>query len=123
MTRPTLRAFGMTGKEHRGFRRSHSRCDMRLRQALAIVSPHVRSELWHRNGGLEPALRRLVRNQRRLEADDRVLQLQLAFLQALDRQFVGDDVLVQAGDGQVEVAVLQAQFGQPLGDSGEFGRV
>ena len=74
----------------------------------------------------QSALRRLIRNQRRLQSRDGVLQLQFAFLQALDRQFVGGDVFVQAVDGEVEVAVFQAQFGQPVRDArllGGVGRV
>lgn len=66
---------------------------------------------------------RLVRDQRGFETDDRVLQLQLPLLQALDGQFVGDDVFVQAGDGQIEVTVFHPQLIQPMGESGEFGGV
>lgn len=48
-----------------------------------------------------------VWNQRRFELGDRVLQQQLAFFQALDRQFVGFDVGLEAGDGVVQIAVFE----------------
>ena len=52
---------------------------------------------------------------------DAVLQPQLAFLQALDRQLVGLDVGHQAVDRHVEVAMLEPELGQLAGDDGGIG--
>ena len=56
---------------------------------------------------VEVALRRFVRNQGGFQTGDRVFQLQFAFFEPFDRQLVGGDVLVQAIDRHIQVAMLQ----------------
>src|SRR3546814_14039374 len=63
----------------------------------------------------------LFRSQVRLQLRDLVLELQLAFLHPLDRQFVGLDVGLQARDRKVQVPVLELELDQLLVHDGVVG--
>lgn len=63
---------------------------------------------------------RLVGNQSALYPLDRILELQLALLQPLDREFIGGDVGLQPRDRGVEIAMLGLQLDQALRHAGLF---